>query len=454
MALSGRIRPLNPWLLVCLAACLAVGTLAGINPQYGILGALGLLFAVVTFMDLTLGFVLLTLASFLDLLASSTGSFSGTKVIGVVVVGSWVARIATRRGKDEYGSFSRENPWLFVALIAMLAWSALSFAWASSPSAALGGAGRFALDMILLPIAFAAIRERRQLIWVLSAYVAGAVLSALYGFVVPGGVGSRLTGAIGDPNAEATVFAASIALLAGMVIVRRQSARTRGIGLIVLFVLFVGLMTAVSREGILAFGAILIGAVVFGGRWRRRAVALLAVGVVVTVGYFFVFAPLAARERVTMSDTSGRTSLWTVAWRIVKAHPLQGVGTDNFILVESHYLNQPGVVLALYTVKAPKVVHNAYLESLADLGVPGLLTFAAVLIAALSTGVRAAWIFERLGDTQMELVARGVVLALVAVLTAEAFVSSQYAKYLWLLIAVCPVMLALARRSAAPPELP
>jgi O-antigen ligase len=94
-------------------------------------------------------------------------------------------------------------------------------------------------------------------------------------------------------------------------------------------------------------------------------------------------------------------------------------------------------------------VHNAYLEALTDLGVPGLVIFVAVLAAALSTGVRAAWSFERLGDIQMELIARAVVLALVGVLVAEVFVSSQYSKYLWLLIATCPVLLALARRTGA-----
>jgi putative inorganic carbon (HCO3(-)) transporter len=138
-----------------------------------------------------------------------------------------------------------------------------------------------------------------------------------------------------------------------------------------------------------------------------------------------------------------------VAWRIVKAHPVLGVGNDNFILVEGRYVDQPGVVLAAYIIDAPKVVHNTYLEALADLGVPGLVTMVAVLAACLSAAVRAAWMFERLGDTQLELIARAVVLALVGVLVAGAFVSSQYSKYLWLLIAVCPVLLALARRATA-----
>ena len=46
------------------------------------------------------------------------------------------------------------------SLVAMLGWAAMSFAWAFSPSTALGGAGRYALDMMLRPIAFSAMRKR------------------------------------------------------------------------------------------------------------------------------------------------------------------------------------------------------------------------------------------------------------------------------------------------------
>ena len=88
--------------------------LAGINPRYGLLGAVGLMFAVITFMDVTLGFVLFIITSFLDL-ASSSGSFTGIKVVGLVLFGSWVARSATRHERDA-GSFVRENPWLAAAL--------------------------------------------------------------------------------------------------------------------------------------------------------------------------------------------------------------------------------------------------------------------------------------------------------------------------------------------------
>jgi putative inorganic carbon (HCO3(-)) transporter len=450
MAASQRFGPLNSWMVGCLAvACIGIGVIAGVNPQYGVLGALGLMFAVVTMMDVTLGFVVFTVASFLDL-ASSSGSFTGTKMIGLVLFVSWLARLATRRGAD-LASFAAENAALTVALMAMLGWAALSFAWAFSPSTALGGAGRYLLDMMLIPIAFSAIREREHVVWVATAFVVGAIISGAYGFAHPTAANSidagRLTGLNGDANGEATVVAAAIPLLISLFGVIRDSARLKLLALIGVVVLFASLVNTLSREGLLSLGAVMVGAVVFGGRWRRKAAVLLVIGVTATVGYYAVLAPASALQRVTMTDTSGRSSIWTIAFRVVKAHPLLGVGNDNFILVENRYVNQPGAIQALYVVNQPKVAHNTFLESLADLGIPGLLTLLAVLGCSIAAVVRAAWIFERLGDDQMELLSRAVLLAVVAVLTSDLFVASAYAKYLWLPLAMCPVLLRLARRA-------
>jgi O-antigen ligase len=447
-------RPRLPglwWSAGLASGCVALGVLTGYKPEYGLLAVIGLAFGAVVIADLTIGFVAFTALSFLDLFTAS-GSFSGTKVIGALLFASWIARLSTLR-RSGSGSFTAENPWLTAALLAMLGWSALSFTWAFSPHSALTSTLTYALDMTLIPIAFAAVRERRHVVWVLIAFVAGTVLSCIYGFLNPAGEVSgftgRLTGSFGDPNAEASVLAASIPLLISLASAYRDSARMKLVAVIGVAIMFLGLVSTLSREGLVAFAAVMVAAVVFGGRWRRRAAVLLALGVLATGGYYFVLAPLAARQRVTMSDTSGRTTLWTVAWRVVKAHPLLGVGQNNFILVEAKYIDEAGLVNAYYIIDNPKVAHDAYLEALADLGFPGLLTFLAVLGFCIGAAVRAVRIFERIDDVQMELMARALVLALVAILTADLFVSSAIAKFLWLPLAMCPVMLAVARRARA-----
>lgn len=449
-ALSARLgSALNPWTLACFGVCVVIGALAGWNPTYGVLGAVGLLFAVVAIMDVTLGFILFTVASFMDVL-STTGSFSGTKVIGLVLFVSWLARIGTGRGRD-LTTFVEENPALTYSLVAMLGWTVLSFAWATSPSTALSGAGRYALVMMLIPIAFGSIRRREHAVWVVTAFVVGAVVSGGYGFIHPTAATSsdagRFTGANGDANGEATVLAASIPLLIALFAVIRESVWLKVVAVGALILMFIGLLETLSREGLLSLAAVMVGAVIFGGRWREKAALLLMVGVVATVGYYFILAPASARQRVTMADTSGRSSLWTVALRVIKAHPVLGVGNDNFLVVENHYINQPGAIQALYIVDQPKLTHNTFLEATADLGIVGLLTLLAVLYFAIRAAVRAAWIFERLGDYQMELIARAVVLSVVAVLTSDLFVAGGYAKYLWIPLGICPAMLRLARQA-------
>ena len=112
--------------------------------------------------------------------------------------------------------------------------------------------------------------------------------------------------------------------------------------------------------------------------------------------------------------------------------------------------NQPGAVLAAYTIKNPRVAHNAYLEALADLGIPGLVTLVAggdrrqsgpgsARPGSSSESATAGWKRSRAPSSSQR----------IAVLTADLFVSSEYAKYLWLLVAMCPVLLGLARRTRA-----
>jgi O-antigen ligase len=451
--LSERIGAVGTgWLLLLAGLCAATGVLAGIDPAYALLAAGAIAFVVVVVADLTLGFVVFTFCTFLDLFSSS-GSLSVTKGMGLLLFLSWLAVLSTRQ-RHEAAAFLSRNPGIVVAATAMIAWSALSVAWAASPGRALGATERYALNFMLLPIAFAAVRRREHVAWVMAAFIAGAVVSAAYGLYHPTPVSDqqygRLTGTIGEANGEAAVLVAAIPLTVSLIGAIRSSVRLQLLALAAMAIAFVGLVDTLSRSGLLSLAAVMVAAVIFGGRWRRYAALLLLAGTCATVGYFFVLAPLSARERVTSTETSGRASIWTVAVRMFDAHPLLGVGNDNFLNTAVLYVNQPGTITrADLIVDTPKVVHNIYLEALADLGVPGLITLLALLAALLGAAIRAAWIFEARGDQELELMARGVVLALVGLLSADFFSSSQYAKYLWILLALCPVLRELARREQA-----
>jgi O-antigen ligase len=133
---------------------------------------------------------------------------------------------------------------------------------------------------------------------------------------------------------------------------------------------------------------------------------------------------------------------------MVQAAPLQGVGAGNFPIVSIHYLLAPGALLRddFIVSNKPKVAHNTYLEVLAELGIIGLTLFLIVIVFAIGCAVRAARYATRLGDREMDILARALVVALAGLLAAYFFISREYSKQLWLLLALCPVMLNIVRR--------
>ncbi|MFN2629833.1 MAG: O-antigen ligase family protein, partial [Gaiellaceae bacterium] len=329
-----------------------------------------------------------------------------------------------------------------------------SVTWAASRGSAISSSQRYLLDLLLLPIVYFSVRSRAQVRWIIMAFLLGAAVSGAYGLVHPVSQTNqdygRLAGTIGDANTEATAFVVALALAVGLLAARDRGPKLRLFTFACAGICVVGLLQTLSRAGLLSFAAMLVAGCVFGGRWRARAAVLLTVAVAGTAGYFLAIAPLAARQRITSQDTSGRADIWQVGWRMFSAHPLQGVGAGNFQTSSIHYLVAPGAIhRADLIVNTPKVAHNIYLELLADLGVPGLLALLGVLLGALAAAARAAWLFQRSNDRELELISRAVVLSVLAFMVADFFVSDQFSKQLWLVLALGPAVLKLAHISQA-----
>jgi O-antigen ligase len=448
--LQRRGAPAAGWLLGLLVLCAAVGIAAGISPKYGVLAPLGLAFVVIVFADLVLGIAVFAALSFLDVLTVGGAALSFDKVAGLLLFMSWVLRQATAR-KDPSRDILRRHPALFVWIVFFLAWSLISTLWATKQGVAIEETYRDALDLLLIPIIYTAVNTRRDLQKIIIGYLVGAAFSAVYGLASPPPATSlaagRVVGSLGEANQQATVLVAAVALAAGLAITARYRPRLRGVLIIAVALSLAGLVTTLSRSGLIAFAIVLLGGVVIGGRWRRPAVMLTIVGVVAIPIYFVALAPTHALDRVTESQTSGRNDIWEIALRIFDAHPVIGVGAGNFQYVSADYLQHPGLITAAdYFLVSPKVAQSIYLEQLASLGIPGLVAMLAVLIGGLGIMLRAAHIFERLGDLELELTARTAILALIAFLAADVFASEITSKQLWLVFALGPALLKLADR--------
>jgi O-antigen ligase len=441
--------------LAALLFCAAIGVLAGIDPRAAVLLTLGLAFAALTFADLTAGLCVLILVVFAETTPLAGPALSITKLAGLVLVSAWVARIATRPAEKERLLFTA-HPVLSYVLLAFLAWVILGSTWAENPSEALTEGSRYLLVAILYVVVYTAVATRDAAVRVLAVLIVAAGITAAYGIALrpEGNIENlaRLTSTIRDPNVLAAVLVAGFSLSTAAVLALRNAAGPRLAAAVAAALCLTALFLTGSRGGVICFGAALIMSIVVGGRWRGRVAALALVFAALTVAYFTVYAPPEIRERFSAATSGeaqqqeGRVTLWAVAWRVVEDEPVVGVGTGNFKEVSARYVLAPGSAARTdRVIDDAAVVHNTYLQVLAEMGVIGLALYLAVLGTSLGCGVAAAREFERRGDRAMGIMARGTVVAMSGLLAANFFISSETSKVLWLLLALGPALLGVAR---------
>jgi len=441
---------------IVLATAAMLGVLAAVQPLAAVAVAVTIVFVWVVFSDLAMGLAVLGFLSFLEILPKS-GSLSLAKGAGLVLALAWVARFSlSGRGKRDFFADHSHLAWL---TIAFLGWAVLTLSWSEQTGAGLTALSRYVPNLLLLPIAYTAVRQRRDLKLVLAAIVLGAIIAAVFGIIQPPSSSidsTRATGTVGDPNELAAALLVGLALGAGFAVARGSSLALRLVGLLAIPLCAAGIFLSVSRGGLIALSATLVAGTVAAGRWRVAVTALLVALAAGGVLYFTQLAPLPARERVlTSNGGAGRSELWKVGLRIVRAHPVGGVGVGNSEHAAANYVLQPGVIhrSSLIFTSEPFPVHNTYLQVLAEMGVPGLLLFIAVIVVCLGCALRAARLAVQHRDVTMEALARAVFLALIGMLVADFFISVQYSKLLWTLLALCPAILAIARRGDYVPGL-
>jgi O-antigen ligase len=430
---------------------LAVGVLAGIDPKLALAAAVGLAFAGLVVANITVGLCLFAVVSFLEVLGSIGGSIGVTKIFGLLLVASWFAAASTR---DEGKNFITAHPSMTYVLAIFVAWSMLSFVWAESSSEAINSSFRYFQNLLLFLIVFTAIRTRSHAVWITAAFVAGATIAAVFAIIYRPDPGqydvARAAGTVGDPNELAAVLVAGVILAGVLIVLLKRSPMLRLAAASAAGLCTLGLFFTFSRGGLVALGCATIASLFVAGRWRPPIISLMAVVALVGVGYFAFAAPQESRDRITKLDGgTGRTDIWRIGGRMIEAHPVRGVGSGNFQLTSGHYLlERPGAVKYDYFIDKPKVAHNTYLHVLAELGFVGLALFLAIIVFAVVCAYVAAKRFMEAGDRDMELLTRGLLLAMIGLLAADFFISAQYSKQLWLLLGLGPAMLAIAKTRA------
>ena len=375
-----------------------------------------------------------------------------------VLASIWATTLLDRR--DQRPQLLRDHPLLTYTLALFVGWSFLSILWATDSTQVGPTTFRIFEGAILMLVVYSSVRERRHLEWIAWAFLIGATLTALVGLggatraEEVGGVQTlRLAGGIGDPNELAAILVPSLALGVALIAVTRSPLKQLIAG-VMLGIGAIALFATQSRGGLVALAVTIVVAPILAGPARARVgVSLLFVGALGLV-YFTLLAPPAQLARVTTFSAgggTGREDLWAVAVAMWSDHPMLGVGSGNFVVVEPAYATRNlDLRRADLVVDTPKGAHNSYLHELTELGLVGLGLFVAVLAATLTLGWRAVRIAGRFADPDADMLARGTIIALIGMLAAITFISAAHLEQLWLLLGLTAALGNIVRSARRP----
>jgi putative inorganic carbon (HCO3(-)) transporter len=307
------------------------------------------------------------------------------------------------------------------------------------------------VSMLLPPLLLALILldTRQKLFAAVVATAAGVALVALKGgwWAIITGFSDRVygppTSQIGGNNEFAVALAMTIPLL---VFWRRQVAdrilRATLVGAIGLC--YVAALTSWSRGGLLALVAMSV-LLVWHSRHKMLALVLLAAGVALTLGVMSEKWQDRMESIATyQSDQSfqGRLDSWETGLAYVKHDPWTGSGFDGWRYLTASPKGKNGL--------SQRDWHSAYVEMLAEHGVPGFALWTLLLAGTLVELTRLAERGRRTGDPWLADSGAMLRAAIVAYLVGGLTLGIATWELLFQLLTYALVAKALA--TAAPPQ--
>jgi O-antigen ligase len=208
-------------------------------------------------------------------------------------------------------------------------------------------------------------------------------------------------------------------------------------------------VSTVSRGGTLSLVLVVLlilflpARALFRARWQKLlAVSVILLGLTVFVVRYS--GDVVPRLTSTFGGTqqteagSGRLAIWPVAWNEFKGHPVTGIGYGAFVDISIDRILQSPISQDFELFKTePKEVHNAYLGTLTELGIPGLFFFLGLLGSTVLALQRTARRARKIGEHYVANVANALTLSLAGWAVGSIFAESETARPRWIVIGIC-----------------
>lgn len=305
------------------------------------------------------------------------------------------------------------------------------FAIASAASVA-NGVGTLAASRLLsvglfLPLVLRAVRTERNLQVALKTAAVSLIVVFPYAWRQITRFGGRYGVGLYEPNYLALALVLVLPL-AWVSFRHAPSTHTRAGWFLGTLVLLVSLIWTGSRGGLVGLVAVMVWG------WftlaRRRGLGVVGGIAMVTV---FLAVPTTMRDRAFASGTAqdsgieasnrARVDTLRAGVAMIEESPLLGIGLGGFKAETREY-----------DVETEVMAHNTYVELAAELGIPALVAFCAILLATWRSLGRSRRSAEAAGNPLFADMATALQVGLVGYATSAVFLSAQFEKFLWVAI--------------------
>ncbi|KAF1085953.1 O-Antigen ligase [Sporotomaculum syntrophicum] len=353
------------------------------------------------------------------------------KAIGVVTFISWLLHLIVGKKAFKLNGF-------VVLLVLYLLWCLLTVVWAIQPERSLSRIVSSSQLLLMVVLGYNLVDNRKELYLILGSFLLGAFLASclgiynsyLNGFALRADIGSMT-----KPNYFARVAGLGV-IFSAYLIIASKNKFIRLFSLIGCNILTVAVLLSGSRG---AWVALLLAAAVALYSAKKNIIEFIRTPIVlksllVIILFIITLGPLitnhtppvitqrlqtVAGTATPIDISAGRLDIWLVGLEIVKDNWAWGVGLDNFPYAFTEYLPRVDNIRA--DIGLNRDPHNIILANLAELGLPGLLIFMALLVFLWRLGGRT----EKLEDSLLCRVT--VVFLFIAGLTS----TDHCSKYFW-----------------------
>lgn len=429
-----RPWPALPLVALAVGAAVLIGALIARDPVIGIAVAVGACYAPIVLLDLAVGIVIWVPLAFFERVPLAG---PGPTLIVILVAVAFIGALPSLQ--HQVAAVLRRHGAVFGLLFGFFAWLTISITWAADSAAAVDDFWLWIVAVGVFVVVATAVAGPRAVLGVMAAFVIGALASEVaalvQGTATEAELAAQEAGRLGaggqDPNYLASGLVPGAAIGVGLLPFAKPGP-VRWALLAAIVALVVGIVATGSRGGLVATTIAIVTAIIVARGQRLQLAAVVAV--LIAVGSFWFST--SSLERVRDFDSgNGRVDLWRVATEMSSDHPVLGVGVNNFRERSVDYVLAPAPVEGVGLVADnPYEAHSLYLQQLAETGVVGFVLFAGLLLVCLRASWLAARRFDAAGETRWAGLARSVLVAQVAMLTASLFISNGSDRRLWLLL--------------------